>query len=118
IDLDVLVSQSTRRVISCHHWAAKRPATSEREIKAQSQFARFLRSESQSINEPVREKRQGLDSLLRIVQHQRINRLYFKAADAAFFHRPHLTLEFSFVYRRSEPPPAHHDARVVGRTHE
>jgi hypothetical protein len=111
----VFIPQPSGCVIDRHHRAAKRPATSESQIKAQSQFARFLGSEPQGVKEAVGEKRQGPDSLFRIIQHQRINRLHFKAADAAFFHQLHLALEFRLCHRRAEPPPAHHDPRVVRR---
>ena len=46
---------------------------------------------------------------------ERIGRLDFKAADAALLHDVHFAFEFRLGDRRPEPPPAHHDPRVVRR---
>ena len=48
---------------------------------------------------------------------QRVHRLHLEPADAALLHRAHLALQLR-LHRRSEPPPAHHDPRVIGRTLE
>src|SRR5262249_15896652 len=118
IDLDVLVSESAGGVVDRHHRTAERPATAECEIESQPPFAGLLTGEAQGLDELIREKRQDPDSLLRILQHQGIDGLHLKAPDAAFLHHAQLPLELRLGYRGSKPPPAHHDARVVGRVYE
>src|SRR2546430_143506 len=100
------------------HWnlrAAIRPTASQREIHAQAEFTRFIGRKLQRIKKLVRKKWKGLDAGRRVVQHERINWLDLKAADAGSFHFPHFSLEFRLTHGRAKPPPAHHDAAVVRR---
>jgi hypothetical protein len=50
-----------------------------------------------------------------IIERQRVDGLYLEASNAAVAHHAHLALQLRLRHRRTEPPPAHHDARFVGR---
>ena len=86
---------------------AERPSAAEREIEAQTQFARLGSGEAQVVEKLVGEIRKI------VVDFQRIHRLHFEAPYTAFFHEAHLALQFRFLHGGAEPPPADHHAGVV-----
>ena len=50
-----------------------------------------------------------------VVERDRVDRLHFESADSAFLHELHFTFQLRFGYGRAKPPPAHHDAAIIGR---
>ena len=56
--------------------------------------------------------------VLRIVQRHGVNRLHLGAAHSAGLHGAQFALDFGLGDARSEPPPTHHDAGIVGRVFE
>ena len=97
---------------------AVRPAAAECQVDAQPELARLGGRETDVVEEPVGEKRLCLESLIGIVEHDGVHRLDLEPADAAVLHEAHLALEAGPGHRRPEPPPAHHDPRIVGRREE
>jgi hypothetical protein len=75
---------------------------------------RFGAGEAQGGEEVVREVRQVADAVGGVVELQGVNGLHLEAADAAFLHDAHLALELRCGDGRTEPPPADHDAGIVG----
>src|SRR5262249_8766777 len=108
-----LPTQHSSGLCDSHLRSTVRPAAAQGEIHPKTKLTTFGRGEAQGVEELVREKRQSSYVLL-IVQSKWINWLNLKAANAAFFHHPHLALEFRLGNGRSEPPPSHHDS-TVGR---
>ena len=89
------------------------PAAGQREVHAQAEFLGLLAGECERVEELAGEIRQVADAMRRIVQNQRIDRLHLEAADAALLHGEHLALQLRPGHRGAEPPPAHHDPRIV-----
>jgi hypothetical protein len=59
-----------------------------------------------------------LESPAGIVEHERVDRLDLEAADAAVLHLADLACKAGLRDRRPEPPPPHHDPRLVWRRAE
>src|SRR5437588_5088918 len=94
------------------------PATAHCEIHSKPTLTRFLAGESQRVQKFIRDIRRVSKPVLGIVESHGIYGLHFKSADAAFLHEAHFALEFRLGNGRTEPPPAHHDPRVVRRVFE
>src|SRR5258708_6035781 len=94
------------------------PATAQREIHPEPEFTRLFPGESQRVQKLIGEIRRISKPVLGVVERQGIYGLHFKSADAAFLHEAHFTLELRFGNSGAEPPPAHHDSRVVRRIFE
>ena len=95
--------------------AAERPSAAERQVETHSKLFRLLRREPQHFQKLIRKVRQIPMAFRRIIRQQRINRLDLDAADAAFLHHAQLAFDLVLRNRRPEPPPTHHDPRVVRR---
>ena len=86
-DGDSLHPQRGRRLRDRDVRTAIRPATPQRQVHAQSKFARPRAGEFERVEKLGREVGQVAETVFRIVQRQRIYRLHFKTADPALFHR-------------------------------
>ncbi len=105
-------------LVGAHLRAAVRPPAADRQVHPQVELARLVGGEAKGADEVVRQVRKVAQPFVWIVEHDRIDRLDFDAADAARFHQPQLSLELRLGDRRAEPPPAHHDAAVGRRRRE
>src|SRR5437899_52027 len=76
---------------------------------------RLFGGEAQRVEKLRRQIGKVSKALLRIVERQGINGLHFDAADAARLHDTHFPLQLRFIDGWPEPPPSHHDPRIVGR---
>ncbi len=77
-----------------------------------------LGSEAHGIQEFFREIGLVVEAGFRVVKFQRIDGLNFHAAYSCGLHDVQLACEFPMSDCGAEPPPAHHDAAVVGRFYE
>ena len=74
--------------------------------------------EAEHVEKLVREIPNVVETGCGVVQRHGVNRLHFDAAHSAGLHGAHLALDLRLGDARSEPPPAHHDAGIVGRVFE
>ena len=111
-------SKLAGRLVGAYLRAAVRPPAADRQVHPQAELACLVGGEAKGADEVVRQVRKVAQPFAWIVEHDRIDRLDFDAADAARFHQPQLSLELRLGDRRAEPPPAHHDAAVDWRRDE
>ena len=102
-------AQSSRGLRNRNVRTTERPAAAERQIHAHPELFRHLRRESQHVQKFLRQIR------VVVLERQRIHRLHLEPSDARGFHLTHFALDFRFGLRWAEPPPAHHDARIIRR---
>ncbi len=89
--------------------SAIRPTASKRQVDAHPEFAAFFIRELERVDELVGKERHIA------VEFERVDGLDFDSTHTARFHEPEFALDIGLRDGRSEPPPAHHDAAVVGR---
>src|SRR5262249_16671764 len=97
---------------------AEGPTAAERDITAQPQFSRFAGGKTQGCDKGVRQVREVMKVVLRIVEGQRIDRLNFNAADAGLLHGAEFAVNFGLSDAPAKPPPADHDSLVPWRIHK
>ncbi len=97
-----------------HIRSAIGPAAAERHIHAEAEFASLIAGEAHDVEKLVGHVGEVLEGNGRVVEGERVDRLDFEAADASSFHHAHLFFEFGLGDTGAEPPPAHHDAGVIG----
>src|SRR5262249_40884610 len=114
MDFDPFHPQLSRRIRNGNLRTAVWPSAAQGQIESEPEFLRFFRSKPQKVEEFVRKIGKVARAVLRIVQRQRIDGLNFDSTDATFFHGAQFAFEFLLCNRWSEPPPAHHDSRVIG----
>ena len=98
--------------------AAEGPSAVERDVHAQPKPGRLLCGEPQVVDVFVGEIALVVKAGCGIIQRLRIERGHLDASDAGRLHLLKLALQFRFGNRGAEPPPAHHDSRVVRRVGE
>ena len=54
-----------------------------------------------------------MNAVCRVVQRHGIDRENLEAPDSGTPHRPDLSRQLSLCHRGSEPPPTHHDSRII-----
>jgi hypothetical protein len=113
-DLAPVRSQTRRSQFGSDMRAAKRPAASERDVHAHPELARFPCRKPNEVEILGRQVAVVADSMRRIVHGHGIDRCDLETADAPFFHAAHLVFDLLAGDGGPEPPPAHHDAAVVG----
>jgi hypothetical protein len=97
---------------------AERPSAPQRQVQPQTEFPRLFRCEAEHVEKLVRKIPDVVESGFGVVQRHRVDRLHLGAAHSAGLHGAQLALDLSLGDARSEPPPAHHDAGIVGRVFE
>jgi hypothetical protein len=93
----------------------ERPAAAQSDIDAQPLLATFSRREAHGIDELIGQISQIAQPSRGIVERQRIHWLNLEATVAACLHRGDLAFQLRLAHSRTEPPPAHHRACVIGR---
>ncbi len=117
-DLHSLDAQPSRRLPDRNLGPPVGPPAAERQVHPQPQLPSLDGSEPEGLDELVREEGKVLDARGRVVESDRVDGLDLETADPALLHEAHLALQLRLRHRRPEPPPAHHDAAVVGRVLE
>ena len=95
-----------------------RPSAGEGHVHPHAILVSGRRRKFHCIQKIVRKVRQVPKPARLLVKCQRINRLDFKASDAASLHSQNLALQLGPYDCRTKPPPSHHRTRVIGWDHE
>ena len=99
-------------------WATEWPSTAESDVNPQTQPRGLGGGKAQRIDVFIREIGQISETGLKVVQRLRIQGGDLHASYAGRLHLFKFPLDFGFRDRGAEPPPAHHDAAVIGRMRE
>ena len=95
--------------------SAEWPPAAESHIETEPQFPGCIGGEAQIINEFIGKIREIVESVARIIQSQRIDRLNFNTANACLLHGAQFSLQLWLDDGRTKPPPAHHDSAIRRR---